>query len=278
MKCNELKRDFRSFLVMDLQKRYRKIFAELINIFIEKKIDIECLISVLRCDYEKSVFSTEVKVFDEVRTVTELFHCVAQYCKGIYDYEVLSILVKTYCEGIYDYEVLYEVFSVLVKNYCKGIYDYEVLSVLVKISQCSENKELIGSQQNSILKELDLMSELLHSPDDTMPGTCKFIVGYDGVKCTIETKEMVLGIIKQSMYLKHATLIFKNVEVASNIRFIFQVSRTIRSYLLRYNLSKQDVRFLEENKITSLIVDGVKIMGSLKLNKVCVTTLYEIIN
>ena len=64
-----------------------------------------------------------------------------------------------------------------VSKYCKGIFDYRVLDVLVQASECPEAiKELIDFTellQNSILTEIDLMSEhgeLLH-PDDFMPGT-----------------------------------------------------------------------------------------------------------
>ena len=42
--------------------------------------------------------------------------------------------------------------------------------------------------------------ELLH-PNDFMPGAYKFIIEYVGGKCTIETKEMVQGIVEQSVRL-----------------------------------------------------------------------------
>lgn len=243
-----MKTDFRGFLITTLQKRYGKIFGQLINIF--NKIDIKRLISMCK----KSVFSTEdeFKKIRKISTVVELFQFIAQYCRGIYDYEVLI--------------------SVIEASQC--LEDKE----LTKSLQNSILKELTKLQQNSILKELDLMSEfgtLLH-PDDFMPKiTYKFIVEYDGSKCTIETKEMVLGIIKQWIDLKHGTLTFKNVEVGSIIRFVFQVSggKTVRRYLLQLKLSELDVRFLEENRIISLIIDGVRIMGSSLLNKVCITAL-----
>ena len=95
-----------------------------------------------------------------------------------------------------------------VSKYCKSIYDFRVLSILVQASECPEAiKELTDFTellQNSILTEIDLMSEhgeLLH-PDDFMPGTYKLIIEYVGGKCTIETKEMVQGIVEQSVRLK----------------------------------------------------------------------------
>ena len=48
-----------------------------------------------------------------------------------------------------------------------------------------------------------------------MPGTYKFIIEYVGGKCTIETKEMVKGIVEQSVRLRKRTLIFKGIDVGS---------------------------------------------------------------
>ena len=160
-----------------------------------------------------------------------------------------------------------------VAQYCKGIYDYQVLDVLVQASECPEAiKELTNLTellQNSILTEIYLMSEhgeLLH-PDDFMPGTNKFIIEYVGGKCKIGTKEMVQGIVEQSVCLKKRVLIFKGFDVGS-ILFIYQILEAVKNYLLQYKFTEQDVRFLEGNNITSLIVDDVRIMSSSQPNKV----------
>ena len=209
---------------------------KLIHIFKEKKVNIEELITILRFDdiEKKSVFSTD-NVFNTIRTEIQLFQHVGHYCKGICDYRVLDILVQA--------------------SECPEA-----------IKELSDFTKLL---QNSILTEIDLMSEhgeLLH-PDDFMPGTYKFIIEYVGGKCTIETKEMVQGIVEQSVRLRKGTLIFKGLNVGS-ILFIYQISKAVKNYLLQYNFTEQDVSFLESNSITSLIVDGVKIMKSSQPNKV----------
>ena len=112
--------------------------------------------------------------------------------------------------------------------------------------------------------------ELLH-PDDFMPGTYKFIIEYVGGKCTIETKEMVQGIVEQCVCLKRGVLIFKGVDVGS-ILFMYQISEAVKNYLLQYKFTEEDVTFLEGNNITSLIVDGVRIMSPSQLNKVTTLT------
>ena len=124
------------------------------------------------------------------------------------------------------------------------------------------------SLRNSILKEIDLMSdhgELLH-PDDFIPGTYKFIIEYVGGKCIIETKEMVQSIVEQSVRLNKGVLIFKGFD-AGSILFIYQISEAVKHYLLKYKFTEEDV-FLENNKIMSLRVDNVTIMSSAQLDKV----------
>ena len=237
VECTEVKKQFRDFVVMGLREKYSKVVKKLIHIFKEKKLDIEELITVLSFDAvdKMSVFSTDA-AFSRITTEIQLFHQVSQYCKGIYDYQILDVLVQA--------------------------------------SECPEAiKELTDfteSLHNSILTEIDLMSEhgeLLH-PDDFMSGTYKFIIEYVGGKCTVETKEMVQGIVEQSVRLKKGILIFKGVDVGS-ILFIYQISEAVKNYLLQYKFTEEDIKFLEGNNITSLIVDGVRIMTS--SNKVMIS-------
>ena len=232
----EMTKQFKDFLVTKLRMTYSTVVKKLIHIFKKKRLDIEELVTILSFDDvdNKSVFSTDA-AFTTIRTENQLFHHVSKYCKSIYDYRVLSILVQA--------------------------------------SECPEAiRELTNFTrflQNSILTEIDLMSEhgeLLH-PDDFMPGTYKFIIEYVGGKCTIETKEMVQGIVEQSVRLQKGVLIFKGFDVGS-ILFIYQISEAVKNYLLQYKFTEQDVRFLEENNITSLMVDGVRIMSSSQPNKV----------
>ena len=231
-----MKRQFRDFVVLRLRKTYSNVIRKLIHIFKEKKVDIQELITILSFDDpdKKSVFSTDA-AFSTIRTEIQLFHHVSQYCKGIYDYQILDILVQA--------------------------------------SNCPEAiKELTDfteSLHNSILTEIDLMSEhgeLLH-PDDFMPGTYKFIVEYVGGKCKMGTKEMVQHIVEQSVRLKRGVLIFKGFDVGS-ILFIYQISEAAKNYLLQYKFTEEDVTFLEGNSIRNLIVDGVRIMSSSQSNKV----------
>ena len=236
VECVGVTKKFRDFVIVRLRQKYSKVIMKLIHIFKERKIDIEELITTLSFDdiENKSIFSTDT-AFSTIRTEIQLFHHVSKYCKSIYDYQILGILVQA--------------------SECPEA-----------IKELTDFTELL---QNSILTEIDLMSEhgeLLH-PDDFMPGTYKFINEYVGGKCKMGTKEMVQGTVEQSVHLKKGVLIFKGFDVGS-ILFIYQISEAVKNYLLQYKFTEQDVRFLEGNNITSLIVDGVKIMSSSQPNKV----------
>ena len=229
----EVKKGLNHIFINKLRKIYVTLVSKLIDIFENKKFDIEKLITILRFD-DFSIFSTD-DVFNKIRTTIQLFQHIS--------------------------------------NYCKGIFDYEVLDMLVQASECPEAiKELTDFTKmlwNSVLMEIDLMSEhgeLLH-PDDFMPGTYKFIIEYVGGKCKLGTKEIVQRIVEQSVHLKKGTLIFKGFDVGS-ILFIYQISEIVKNYLLQYKFTEEDIKFLEGNNITSLIVDRVRILNLTQSKKV----------
>ena len=81
--------------------------------------------------------------------------------------------------------------------------------------------------------------------------------------------------MEQSVRLKKGTLVFKGVDTGS-ILFVYQISKTVKSYLLLYKFTKEDLAFLEGNKIVSLKVGDFWLMCSSLLNKVKLTIEYYI--
>lgn len=227
---NDVKKEqFRDSIINMLREKYRDAVGNIIEIFKKENVDIEKLITILRFDDPKSVFSTD-DVFSTITTdIFTLFNHVNKYCNSIYDYQVLDDLVKT--------------------------------------SKCTEAiKELDAFtklRKDSILKEIDLISEHgeLLNPDDLMPGTYKFIIEYVGGKCTIHTKEMIQDVVEQSVRLKKGVIIFKGCDQGS-ILFVYQISGVVKNYLLQYKFTEEDLTYLERNNITSLIVDDIRIMNS----------------
>ena len=213
---------------MKLRIKYSEVVSRLIRIFKDKKVNVEELITVLRFDdvEKNTIFSTDT-AFNTLTTESQLLRHVGQYCKGIYDYQVLAISVQASgCEEA--------------------------------IRELNNFTEML---QDSILTEKHLMSEhkqLLH-PDDFMPGTYKFIIEYMGGKCTLGTKEMIQSIVEQSVHVRKGVLIFREFDIGSFL-LIYQISEAVKGYLLEYRFTKLDLRFLEENNITNLIADGTGIM------------------
>ena len=70
---------------------------------------------------------------------------------------------------------------------------------------------------------------------------------YVGGKCKIETKQIVQGILGQRV------LISKGFNVGSMHSFntVYKISVAVKSYLLQYKFTKQDIRFADSVKILS---------------------------
>ena len=232
---SEVEKTFGDYMVVNLQKSYEKVFQKLINVFKEKKINVEELIKFLRLHDEgkNTVFTTD-DAFSTIKTEIQLFEHVGNYCKSIYDYQALDILVQA--SG----------FSEAIK----------------------ELEDFTEKLQNSVLTEIDLseVGELLH-PDDFLPGTYKFIIESVGAKCKIGTKNMVQSIVEQIIDLRKGALIFKGIDVES-ILFIYQISEVVKNRILQYKFTERDITFLEQNNIICLIVDDIRIMELSQPNKV----------
>ena len=204
------------------------------KIFEEQKVDIEETVTVIRfSDVEKtSIFSTD-DVFSKITTRMELFQHVSNYCRGIYDYKALDILVHS--------------------SGCK-----EAIEVLTKFTE---------SLHDSTLMEVDLMSGELVNPSDLMLGSYKFVIKYVGSECTPKIKEQIENIMEQTVHLKKGMFVFIGVFPGS-ILFIYQISDVVKIYLLNYTFSVQNLKILVGNNITRLTVDGTTIMDSSHLNEV----------
>ena len=196
-----------------------------------QKLDINSLILKLCSSDEDNItiFSTD-KVYKEIHSTTELFHHIGLYC---------------------------------------SIYDYEPLEAFVESTECEEAIKLLHNFTKelkcSILSDLNLLSKdgELRDPKDFMPGTHKLVIKYVGDKCTLKIKEMVQNIIYECFHLKKGSIIFKGVQEGS-VEFVYEISPTVKSYLLQYPLTTKDTELLFENQINRLIIDNEE----LKLPKV----------
>ena len=217
--------------ITKLKGRYAAVVEKLRLIIDSQKLDITSLILKLRSIDEDNttIFSTD-KVFEEIHSTTELFLHIGKYC---------------------------------------SIYDYELLEAFVKSTECKEAIKLLDDftkeLHHSILSDLSLLSKdgELRDSQDFMPTTHKLVIKYVGGKCTLKTKEIVQNIIYECFQLKKGSIIFKGVQEGC-VAFVYQISPTVKSYLLHYPLTTKDIELLFENQINFSIIDDEE----LKLPKV----------
>ena len=154
-------------------------------------------------------------------------------------------------------------------QYC-SIYDYELLEAFVESTECEEAIKLLDDFTEelrcSVLSDLDLLSKdgELRDPKDFMSGTHKLIIEYVGGECTLKIKRKVENIIYECFHLKKGSIIFKGVQEGC-VAFVYQISPTVKSYLLQYPLTAKDITVLTDYQIKCFIIDDEE----LKLPKVC---------
>ena len=217
--------------ITKLKGKYAAVVEKLRLIIESRKLDINSLILKLCSldDANTTIFSTD-KAFIKIHSTTELFHHIGQYC---------------------------------------NIYDYELLAAFVESTECEEAKKLWDDFTKeldcSILSDLDLLSKdgELRYPKDFMSESHKLVIKYVGGKCTLKIKEMVQKIIYDCFRLIKGSIIFKGVQEGC-VSFVYQISPTVKSYLLQYPLTAMNIALLSEYQIKSFIIDGEE----LKLPKV----------
>ena len=207
-----------------LKGKYTKTFKKIKCIIESKQLKLEELLTTLDMAHQNTC--TEVSTdgtANKITTLDELFSHISEYC-SIYDYELLQVFLESSDE-------------------CD-----EAVTLL---------EEFTEELNNSILKELDLMSEIKNKP--IMNGTYTLKIKYTGKeKCTLPTKNMVQRIVIESFKLKRASIIFIGVEEGC-IAFIYQISAAVKSYILQHTITPDGLGLLASHDIKCLIVDGTEI-------------------
>jgi len=208
----------------------------------EKNFDVEELITNLcTADRNKNtVFSTD-RDFNEIQTSRDR------------QYTQLSRQIGRYCR----------------------IYDYTLLEAFVESTDCEEAIKVLtdftDEMHGSILTELNLLSESGQklNPDDSMPGTYKFVIKYVGDHCTMPIQAAIQNIILEHFRLQKGTIVFKGAGEGC-ITFMYQISKAAKMYLQQYRLEDKDIAAFAAFNVTCLIIDGTKRMiPSLWSMKVC---------
>lgn len=233
---------FQSDTITKLKGKYAAIVDQIQDIIEEKNINIKKLILRLSAadDENLTLFSSD-EAFVKITDTNELFLQIGKYC---------------------------------------SMYDFELLLVLVVSTQCQEAVKLLDDFKKelhcSILRELNLLSEdgELLNPSDFMPGTHKLIIKYVGGKCTLKAMEKIQNVIYECFHLEKGSITFKGVEEGC-IAFVYQISAAVKSHILRYEVTPNNITMLAEQHITSILIDNVKLKISLQLHEVIILLCYK---
>ena len=164
-------------------------------------------------------------------------------------------------------------------NYC-SMYDYDLLLALVESTECEEAIKLLDDfsdeLHSSILKDLDLLSEdgELRDIKNFMPGTHKLEIKYVGGDFTLKAKKSIQNIMYERFRLKRGSIIFRGAQEGC-VAFIYQISTTVKSHLLQYQITPQDVMKLTDHKIKCIKIDDTELNISLPTKEVGYMYLYH---
>ena len=217
---NYIERQLNACTILKLKGRYAVMFHEIMNVFEEKKLDVQSLMLHL-CALDEdnvTIFSTDL-AFKKIHSIKELFYYISKYC---------------------------------------SVYDYEILETFVESTECEEAMKLLDDftkeLHSSVLSDLDLLGDVgeLQGPMESMPKTHKLIIKYIGGKCTMETKELVQNIIYEHFHLQRGSIIFKGIQDDSDTS-VYQISPTIKSHIQQYPITTKNV--FPQDTIKSLKID-----------------------
>ena len=220
------KRQLHSRTITKLKGKYAKVIVQIKHVFEQQKYDVSELILTLSAtdDENQTIFSTD-EAFVKITNANQLFLWIGKYC---------------------------------------SMYDYELLLALVESTECEEAIKLLDDFSEelhcSILKDLDLLSEdgELQDIKSFMPGTHKLEIKYVGGDFTLKAKKSIQSIMYECLHLKRGSIIFRGAQEGC-VAFIYQISTTVKSHLLQYQITPQDVMKLTDHKIKCIKIDDTEL-------------------
>ena len=220
------KRQLHSRTITRLKGKYAIVVRRIKSIIEEKDYKIDQLILDLSAtdDENQTIFSTD-EVFVKITNINQLFLWIGKYC---------------------------------------SMYDYDLLLALVESTECKEAIKLLDDfskeLHSSILKDLHLLSEdgELRDIKNFMPGTHKLEIKYIGGKCSLATIENVQRIVYECFHLKRGSIILRGAQEGC-VAFMYQISTKVKSHLLQYQITPQDVTKLTDHKIKCIKIDDTEL-------------------
>ena len=133
-----------------------------------------------------------------------------------------------------------------------------MLTALLISIDCAEALKVLEDfteeLKNSVLRELDLVSEIGES-QDTMPGNHALVIKYIGDKCTLETEKLIRNVICECFHLQTWSVTFDCVQHGC-IAIVYHISSAVKSRILQCKTTTTDVTLLKKFHIKCVIIDN----------------------
>ena len=166
---------------------------------------------------------------------------------------VKSIKVPLFDAGVFEKIKCIDDFWKVIEAFLR-VFDYELLWYVVEISKCAEAQQIFeefSSKVNpSATDDVDLM---LHCEVEHQEGLLKPIlrIKVDSEECTIDVKKEVEEVVSRTYNLDKYALCFQGIKEG----LLYYVSQPLKTYLLKFKLSKSSLEGFRIHKIISLHID-----------------------
>jgi len=130
---------------------------------------------------------------------------------------------------------------------------------LVKTAGCKEAKKIyddfLDSFDSSVMSNYQLILQYDEfNKESILPGTCKLRIKVAQDKCTVEIEKKVKEVILRHFELEKYALICKGLKQGC-IELMYQISHSVKSYMLQYKLNSDAVLQLKVYKIFAIKFD-----------------------
>ena len=145
------------------------------------------------------------------------------------------------------------------------LFDYDLLIYLVNTAECNEAKiiydSFIAGLDSSVMSNYKLILRCDEfNKKGFLPGTHKLRVKVVQDKCTVEVEKEVKKVISKCFKLEKYALICKGIKEGC-FELIYQISPSVKSYLLQYKFTEYEISQLRAHMITALKIDEVDVVS-----------------
>ena len=219
----------------DIDAEFTNMVIKVQKAFRKNNVDVSELITSLRSSVAVQNRSIPLfdDIFDKITSIDKLFQMLSGYWH------------------LLDYDVLLHLLRVANCQEAKRIYDDFLDSFDSSVIQDHFDHLICNFQE--FTKKSNTQAIWFNQESD-IPGTHTVRVKITLDKSTKIEKEQVKKILSKKYHLKKYALVCKGIKQGC-IEVIYQVSLSVKIYMLQYSLSELDISQLKDHMITDILMD-----------------------